>query len=295
MLLDVLQDDGFLRRAGDDRYYWSQENFPASAFSLRSAAQENVVIIDETGDRPRVIGEVDLFAAPMLVHEKAIYIHAGRQFHVDRLDWDDRKAYIHAVDVDYYTDADLGVTLKVLDAFDEVHGADDALRAHGEVMVAWHATLYKKIKLHTHENVGWGPITLPEQQMHTTGAWIVPPTALVNRFDRETLDGALIGLSRVARAAAALLLMCDPRDIGVLAQVQAPHTRRPTLFMYDAVPGGVGLAERLHELNAELVAACERMVRDCPCMDGCPSCVGPVAEVGVRGKAACGELLAGLA
>ncbi|HUH16879.1 MAG TPA: DEAD/DEAH box helicase [Methylomirabilota bacterium] len=295
MLLDVLQEDGFLRRAGDDRYYWSQENFPASAFSLRSAAQENVVIIDETGDRPRVIGEVDLFAAPMLVHEQAIYIHAGRQFHVDRLDWDERKAYVRSVDVDYYTDADLGVTLKVLDAFDESFGADGALRAHGEVMVAWHATLFKKIKLHTHENVGWGPITLPEQQMHTTGAWIVPATALVDRFDRETLDGALIGLARVARSAAALLLMCDPRDIGVLAQAQAPHTLRPTLFMYDAVPGGVGLAERLHQLHAELIDACARMVRGCPCADGCPSCVGPPAEVGVHGKTACGELLAGLA
>ena len=295
MLLDVLEEDGFLRRASDDRYYWSQENFPASSFSLRSAAQENVVIVDETGDRPRVIGEVDLFAAPMLVHEQAIYIHAGRQFHVDRLDWDERKAYVRAVDVDYYTDADQGVTLKVLDAFEEVDGADGALRAHGEVMVAWHATLFKKIKLHTHENVGWGPIALPEQQMHTTGAWIVPPMSVVERFDRDTLDGALIGLARLARSAAALLLMCDARDVGVLAQAQAPHTLRPTLFLYDAVPGGVGLAERLHELHAELIGACAAMVRDCACMDGCPSCVGPVAEVGVRGKAACGELLAALA
>jgi len=293
-VLDVLEEDGFLRKA-DERYYWSQENFPASSFSLRSGAQENVVIIDTTGDRPRVIGEVDIFAAPMLVHEQAIYIHAGRQFHVDRLDWEERKAYVTAVDVDYYTDADLGVTLKVLDAFDEVHGTDGALRAHGEVMVAWHATLFKKIKLHTHENVGWGPITLPEQQMHTTGAWLVPPPSVVNRFDRETLDGALIGLSRVARSAAALLLMCDPRDVGVLAQAQAPHTLRPTLFMYDAVPGGVGLAERLHQLSAELVDACAKLVRDCPCVDGCPSCVGPRAEVGGNGKAACAELLAALA
>ncbi|MEO6579152.1 MAG: Zn-binding domain-containing protein, partial [Candidatus Limnocylindria bacterium] len=237
----------------------------------------------------------DLFAAPMLVHEQAIYIHGTRQFHVDRLDWAERKAYVRAVNVDYYTDADLGVTLKVLDAFAEVTDAGGGLRAHGEVMVAWHATLFKKIKLHTHENVGWGPIALPEQQMHTTGAWIVPSDELVGRFDRETLDGALIGWARLARASASLLLMCDPRDVGVLAQAQAPHTLRPTLFLYDAVPGGVGLAERLHDLNSELIAACARMVTDCPCMDGCPSCVGPIAEVGINGKAACVELLAGMA
>jgi len=293
-LLDVLEEDGFLRRAADDRYYWSHENFPASAFSLRSAAQENVVIIDTTGDRHRVIGEVDLFAAPMLVHEQAIYIHGGAQFHVDRLDWAERKAYVTAVDVDYYTDADLGVTLKVLEVFDETDAAG-ALRQRGEVMVAWHATLFKKIKFHTHENVGWGPINLPEQEMHTAATWLVIPDAAAARFDRDTLDGALIGLARLARNTAPLLLMCDARDLGVLAQAQAPFTGKPTLYVYDAVPGGVGLTERLFTLAPDLVAACRDLVMGCPCADGCPSCVGPSTEVGARGKAAAGELLAALA
>jgi DEAD/DEAH box helicase domain-containing protein len=292
-LLDVLDEDGFLRRAADERYYWSQENFPASAFSLRSAAQENVVIVDTTGDRHRVIGEVDLFAAPMLVHEQAIYIHAGRQFHVDRLDWDERKAYVRAVDVDYFTDADLGVTLKVLDVFQE-SDVGGGPRQRGEVMVAWHATLFKKIKFHTHENVGWGPINLPEQQMHTTAFWQTLPEIVTAGFDRDTLDGALIGLARLVRNTAPLLLMCDSRDLGVLAQAQAPFTGRPTLFVYDGVPGGVGLAERLYELADELFRTCRDLVVGCGCIDGCPSCVGPVGEVGERGKRACGELLAAL-
>jgi len=293
-LLEVLEEDGFLRRAGDDRYYWSHENFPASSFSLRSAAQENVVIIDTTGDRHRVIGEVDLFAAPMLVHEQAIYIHGGAQFHVDRLDWDERKAYVRAVDVDYYTDADLGVTLKVLEVLDETDDEVVAQRQRGEVMVAWHATLFKKIKFHTHENVGWGPINLPEQQMHTAATWLVVPDEVARRFDRDTLDGALIGLARLARNTAPLLLMCDARDLGVLAQAQSPFTGRPTLYLYDAVPGGVGLSERLFTLAAELILACRELVAGCPCLDGCPSCVGPLTEVGPRGKAAVGELLAAL-
>ena len=294
-LLEVLEEDGFLRRASDDRYYWSQENFPASSFSLRSAAQENVVIIDTSGDRPRVIGEVDLFAAPMLVHEQAIYIHEGVQFHVDRLDWDERKAYVSAVDVDYYTDADLGVTLKVLDVFEETDPVARARRQRGEVMVAWHATLFKKIKFHTHENVGWGPINLPEQQMHTAATWLVLPDQAVARFDRDTLDGSLIGLARLARNTAPLLLMCDSRDLGVLAQAQAPFTGKPTIYLYDATPGGVGLTERLFGLAPELVAACREVVGACPCLDGCPSCVGPATEVGLRGKATAGELLASLA
>jgi DEAD/DEAH box helicase domain-containing protein len=294
-LLDVLEEDGFLRGGADRRYYWSHENFPASTFSLRSAAQENVVIIDSSGAQPRVIGEVDLFAAPMLVHEQAIYLHEGDQYHVDRLDWDERKAYVRRVDVDYYTDADLGVTLKVLDVFDEADAAGRGRRARGDVMVAWQATLFKKIKFHTHENVGWGPIRLPEQQMHTAATWLVVPPALAARYDRDTLDGALIGIARLARNTAPLLVMCDPRDLGVQSQAQAPFTGLPTLYLYDAVPGGVGLTERLFGLADELLGACRDLVASCPCEEGCPSCVGPVAEVGARGKAVAGELLTALA
>ena len=294
MLLDVLQEDGWIRRADDDRYYWSHENFPASDFSLRTGAPENVVIVDTTGDRHRVLGEIDLFAAPLLVHEKAIYIHQGIQHHVDRLDWEERKAYVTRTDVDYYTDADLGITLKVLDVFEEADAPPAGMRQRGEVMVAWKVTMFKKLKYHTHENVGWGSISIPEQEMHTTSTWLVPPAALVNRYDRDTLDGALIGLARVARTTASLLLMCDPRDLGVLAQVQAPFTGRPTLFLYDAVPGGVGLTERLFGLVDDLVRACREAVEACPCADGCPACVGPAIEVGPRGKAVVEELLAGM-
>ncbi|MEO7296738.1 MAG: DEAD/DEAH box helicase [Candidatus Limnocylindria bacterium] len=294
MLLDVLEEDGYIRRANDDRYYWSHDNFPASDFSLRSGAPENVVIVDTTGDRHRVLGEVDLFAAPLLVHEKAIYIHEGVQHHVDRLDWEERKAYVSRTDVDYYTDADLGTTLKVLEVFDEADAPPAGMRQRGEVMVASKVTMFKKIKFHTHENVGWGSISIPEQEMHTTATWLVPPAELVNRYDRDTLDGALIGLARIARTTAALLLMCDPRDLGVLAQVQAPFTGRPTIYLYDAVPGGVGLTERLFTLTDAHLRACRDAVDSCGCADGCPACVGPAVEVGRRGKATVAELLAGL-
>jgi DEAD/DEAH box helicase domain-containing protein len=293
-LLDVLEEDGYVRRADDDRYYWSHQNFPASDFSLRSGAPENVVIVDTTGDRNRVLGEVDLFAAPLLVHEKAIYIHEGVQYHVDRLDWEERKAFVTRTDVDYYTDADLGITLKVLEVFEETDQPPAGKRQRGEVMVAWKVTMFKKIKYHTHENVGWGSIALPEQEMHTTACWLVPPAEVVNRYDRDTLDGALIGLARVARTTGSLLLMCDPRDLGVLAQVQAPFTGRPTIYLYDAVPGGVGLTERLFTLTDQLVRACREAVDSCACTDGCPACVGPAIEVGPRGKATVSELLAAL-
>jgi len=133
-LLAFLGEEGHVRQAHDGRWYWASENFPASEISLRTAAPENVVIIDTTGDRPRVIGEVDLFSAPTLVHEGAIYLHESAQFHVDRLDWEERKAYVRRVDVDHYTQADLAVTLKPLDVFGSaaVPGESAARRGHGE-------------------------------------------------------------------------------------------------------------------------------------------------------------------
>ena len=122
--------------------------------------------------------------------------------------------------------------------------------------------MFKKIKYHTHENVGWGSISLPEQRdAHHRHAGSCLPAELVNRYDRDTLDGGLIGLARIARTTAALLLMSDPRDLGVLAQVQAPFTGRPTLYLYDAVPGGVGLTERLFTLVDELLRRLSRRGR----------------------------------
>ena len=247
-LLAFLAEEGHVRQAGDGRWYWSSENFPASAISLRTAAQENVVIIDTTPDRPRVIGEVDLFSAQTLVHEDAIYLHESAQFHVDRLDWGERKAYVRRVDVDHYTQADRAVTLKPLDVFAEAP-IGDGRRAHGEVMVASLATIYKKLKFVTNENIGWGRIHLPEIELQTTAAWlIVGPDVLDlgpnGPWRRDELDAALVGAGRAIQAVASVLLMVDPRDLGLVSQVRSPHHEAPTIYLYEAVPGGVGLAGR---------------------------------------------------
>src|SRR6185436_11604040 len=170
-LLAFIGEEGHVRQSGDGRWYWSSENFPASEVSLRTAAPENVVIIDTTPDRPRVIGETDLFSAQVLVHTQAIYLHDSQQYHVDKLDWGERKAYVRRVDVDYYTYANRAVTLKPLDVFASAE-ATGARRIHGEVMVASLVTLFKKLKFGTDENVGWGPIDLPELELQTTAYWL---------------------------------------------------------------------------------------------------------------------------
>ena len=226
----------------------------------------------------------------MLVHEQAIYIHETRQYHVDRLDWGERKAYVTPVDVDYYTQALLAVTLKPLETFaaGPVPGAE---RAHGEVMVSSIATLYKKLRLETHENLGWGKIHLPEIELHTTSYWV----ALSSDFDswrRDDLDMALNGAGRALQTVASVLLMSDPHDIGMVAQVRSPHAEKPIVYLYDSVPGGVGLAARLYDRHAELIAGALGLVEGCPCEDGCPACVGPGVDLNGGAKASRVRLLA---
>jgi DEAD/DEAH box helicase domain-containing protein len=291
-LLAFLGESGHVRQADDGRWYWSSENFPASEISLRSAAPENVVIIDTTPDRPRVLGEVDLFSAQVLVHEHAIYLHESAQFHVDRLDWGERKAYVHRIDADHYTYANRAVTLKPLDVFASAPSTGGT-RVHGEVMVASLVTLYKKLKFVTDENVGWGPIDLPELELQTTAYWLTAEGA-AGGWRRDDLDVALLGAGRAIQAVAAVLLMVDPRDLGLVGQVRSPHHDAPTIYLYESVPGGVGLSERLFQRHAELIAGAADLIRSCPCDAGCPACTGPRLEPAVDGKALALRLLAGL-
>jgi DEAD/DEAH box helicase domain-containing protein len=291
-LLAFLAEEGLVRRAGDDRWYWSSDNFPASSVSLRAAAEENVVIIDTTPARPRVIGEIDIFAAQTLVHEDAIYMHESAQFHVDKLDWDERKAYVRRVDVDHYTYADRAVTLKPLDTY-ATAPAPGGDRAHGEVMVSSLVSMFKKLKFGTDENLGWGPVHLPELELQTTAYWLMLGSA-ADRWTRADLDVALLGVGRAAQAVAAVLLMVDPRDLGLVSQVRSPHNGSPTVYLYEAVPGGVGMSERLFDRHDELVAGAAELIAGCGCESGCPACTGPRLEPEVDAKALALRLLRSL-
>jgi len=292
-LLAFVAESGHVRQAEDGRWYWSSENFPASEVSLRTAAPENVVIIDTTPDRPRVLGEIDLFAAQVVVHERAIYMHESVQYYVDRLEWHERKAYVHRVDVDHYTYANRAVTLKPLDVFAEAL-APAGRRVHGEVMVASLVTLFKKLKFGTDENVGWGPIDLPEIELQTTAYWLTAEH-LAGGWRRNELDVALMGAGRAIQTVAAVLLMVDPHDLGLVTQVRSPHHEAPTIYLYEATPGGVGLSARLWERHDELIAAAADLIRDCGCDGGCPACTGPRLEPDVDARALALRLLAELA
>ena len=291
-ILEYLAEEKILRHVGG-RWYWMSDNYPADDISLRSASPDNFVIIDTTSSNHQVIGEMDRFSVPTMLHKDAIYIHESQQYHVDRLDWDEQKAYVRAVDVNYYTDANLAVDIKVLDEFrkDDVEGGK---KSHGEVLVTSKATMFKKIKFNTHENIGYGDIHLPEQQMHTTAYWMSIDPAVAAGFSKDDLQSGLLGISNLLVNVAPIYLMCDPRDIKVVAQIRAPFTNAPTLYLYDNFPGGVGFSEKLYSVHQPLIKTAYELVTNCDCEQGCPSCVGPINEVGPDGKLNALKLLKGV-
>jgi len=275
-----LEESGFLHHSAD-AWHWTSDSYPADATSLRSVSSDNFVVVDISGE-PEVIAEVAFTAALTTLHEKAIYLHEARQYHVERFDYQERKAYVRRVECDYYTDAIDYTQVKTLREFESEPFAG-AYKRHGDVRVNRQIVGFKKIKFYTNENVGAGNLQMPEQEMRTTAFYLHFPAEFMARFPDLTADekrSGLAGLGHALRTVAALLLMCDPRDLGVA------FSEEPNLYLYDCYPGGVGqsaplyrMAERLVRLTSELLAGCE-------CEAGCPSCVGAPGEVGERGKEA---------
>jgi DEAD/DEAH box helicase domain-containing protein len=146
---------------------------------------------------------------------------------------------------------------------------------HGEVAVRDVATIFKKIKLDTNENVGWGRISIPEESRHTTGYWFALEAGAIEGLGRAALQDGLWGVAHLLRNLAPIFLMCDPRDLQAVAQVRSPFTERPTLFLYENQPGGVGMSRRLFEIHSNLMLAARELVSGCACPGGCPGCVGP--------------------
>ncbi len=289
-ILDYLEEANILRKTSG-RYHWSSEIYPAAQISLRSASPDNFVILNESNDN-EVVGEVDYFSAPIFLHPEAIYLHGARQYQVTRLDWDGKKAYVKEVEVDYYTDAETKTDLKVLEINKEV-GLGDGNVCCGEVSVTSVTVMFKKIKFHTHENVGSGELTLPELEMHTSAFWYSFPgdIALKVGLSGSRFGGSLRGLANILGKIAPLWVMCDSRDLRSISQVRAPFTERPTVYIYENIPGGVGLSEKLFTEADRLLESCLEHVKKCPCEAGCPTCVGPPMEVGEGGKKGAIKLL----
>jgi DEAD/DEAH box helicase domain-containing protein len=295
-LCERLAVAGYLHKSGN-HWHWTQEAYPADTVSLRSVTSDNFVIIDITGE-PEVIGECDFTSALTTVHPKAIYLHGGQQYHVERLDFQERKAYVKQVQVDYFTDAIRYTQVRVLEIAEEDPVTGPAARAHGDVLVRSQVVGFKKIKFFTNENVGAGQLELPENEMHTTAFWITLRRSLVESlpFSLSDRQAGMFGLLYALESMATLLLMCDRRDLGtaigerppapgvaelVGAQPDAAEPKEffePNLYLYDAYPGGIGFSEPLYRVHELLLQKTRELISACACEQGCPSCVGPSGD-----------------
>lgn len=275
--LAFLAEDGIVRKAAG-RWHWSSAGYPSESVSLRSAASDNVVIVDATEGRNRVIGEMDRPSAKELIYDDAVYIHRGRQYVVLKLDLENRLCKVEEREVNYYTDAVVKTDIKVLteDARGDTGTASWVLT---DILVRSEAEKFKKLRFHTHENIGYGDIHLPPEEMQTRSlALLFPPGSSMGteleKGDVAFRAAVLSGTSYLIRRIAPMFLMCDPRDIGAAERVRDDHFKVPCLYLYDKYPGGTGLAEALRGILPAVFRAAHDSVELCPCASGCPSCIG---------------------
>jgi len=277
--LRLLEESGVVRLTSGS-YHWADQSYPAEQVSLRSAMSDNVVIVDTTEDGSNVIGEMDRPSAKEMLFTNAVYIHRGNQYIVTDLDIDNRRCYVKQSDVDYFTDALVKRDVRVL-IEDSRHEYEGTQLVTGDVLVRSVVAKFKKIRFTTHENVGYGPIELPEEQMHTRSAILLFPAESRGAYALETLESTarpvVLGrLARLFRSVAPAFLMAGSSDLGVHSSVRDPHFDVPAIYLYDRYPGGSGLSEAFSTDIDRILSAARERVHSCPCESGCPSCVGPI-------------------
>jgi DEAD/DEAH box helicase domain-containing protein len=256
-----------------DRWWPRPGAYPAEKVSLRALAGSRVALLDASQNY-RLLEEIEGTSAFYRAHPGAIYLHQGESYRVRELDHDAGHAIVEPVQVNYYTQPrevnDVRAVQEV--ASKQLGGAAASL---GHVRVTQQVIGYRRVQQFREETLSVEDLDLPAQTFDTVALWWEVPPGILTNAKRRRLDPAG-GLHAVEHAAIGLLplfAMCDRWDIGGLSTPHHPDTGTALIFIYDAFPGGVGIAEKGFDLLADLWRATHEAVRDCPCEDGCPSCV----------------------
>ncbi|MCC6730243.1 MAG: DEAD/DEAH box helicase [Chthonomonadales bacterium] len=271
VILEVLEEDLAVRRI-DGRWYWACSDYPATEVSLRNIAGPVYTIQDDSAGA-RIVGTMDEMSALSQLHEHAVYLHGAETYFVSRLDLGQKVAHVERRALDYYTQSIQVSQIRVDERVEEREWSGGLL-GYGEVTVTTSIPMFKKVRFHSRDSLGWEKLDLPPQTLETVALWASPPPMASERLsERGMLMGeALVGIANVLVEIAPIYVMCDPSDIGV--SVDAGSLGRDALFLFDRFPGGMGYARRCLARFEEMIGTVHTVIRECRCEDGCPSCVG---------------------
>jgi DEAD/DEAH box helicase domain-containing protein len=270
-VLELLEEDGVVSHI-DGNWYWSSSEYPAATVNLRNIAGPVYTIQDEA-EGERVIGTMDEISALSQLHDHAVYIHGADTYFVDRLDTEQKIAFVQRRDLDYYTQAVQSSQIRIDETEAERPWRGGRL-ACGDVTVTTETPMFKKIRFHSRDSLGWEQLELPPQLLETVAFWFVPPEDLAAQMkdEKQIVGEALIGIANVLVEIAPFFVMCDTQDIGTV--VDSRNLGADALFLHDRYPGGMGYARRCLEQFDQMIHTVADVIRDCSCPDGCPSCVG---------------------
>ncbi len=270
-ILELLEEDQVVKHI-DGRWYWASTQYPATEVNLRNISGPVYTIQDESQGE-RVIGTMDEISALSQLHSHAVYLHSADTYFVNKLDLDQKIAFVERRDLDYYTQAVQTSQIKLDQAEQEEPWRGGTL-GFGDVTVTTSIPMFKKIRFHSRDSLGYETLELPPQSMETVAFWFVPPEKAVKDLaDRNLLIGeALIGIANVLIEVAPFFVMCDSKDIGTV--VDARNLGRDALFVHDKYPAGMGYALRCRDSFEKMISTIADVIRNCSCEDGCPSCVG---------------------
>ncbi|MEW6753067.1 MAG: DEAD/DEAH box helicase [Candidatus Latescibacterota bacterium] len=270
-ILELLEEDQLVRHL-EGRWYWASSEYPAAQTNLRNIAGP-VYTIQEEAPAARIIGTMDEISAMSQLHTHAVYLHGADTYLVERLDLDQKIAFVQRRDLDYYTQAVTTSQIRI-DSREEEQEYRGGQLGYGDVTVTTSIPMFKKIRFHARDSLGFEKLELPPQLLETVAFWFVPPDGLLQAMSRRgmLMGEALVGLGNLLVEVAPLFVMCDTQDIGTV--VDARNLGRDALFLHDKHPGGMGYARRCLERFDEILHTMAEVVRHCACEDGCPSCVG---------------------
>jgi DEAD/DEAH box helicase domain-containing protein len=261
---------GELRERGG-RYLPRGSDYPAARIPLRSASADAVAVVEATGGE--VIGTVETARAHSAVHPGAVYLHLGSAYEVAELDLSGRRALVKPFTGDWYTQPKKETETSIERVLDSVETGGVSL-SFGMVSVTEQVIAFQRKRVSDHEVMDFETVDLPEQQFVTQALWYELPQAFLrDDFPLDVLQGSLHAAEHAQIAVLPLIAMCDRWDIGGLSTAFHHQTGRPTIFIYDGHPGGVGITRLGFRLFDVLVADALRLISECPCERGCPSCV----------------------